>query len=130
MEVDAWLNKDAWTEPPVATFSTSTACYNNYRGRPHPTENLSLARNIRFGSDGKYNLQLRAEFSNIFNRLWVPDPTSASASATRTTKSDGTTTGGFGYINMQAAGVASGVRQGQLIARFRFQPISELMGSR
>jgi len=79
------LNKDAWTEPPVATFSTSTAYYNNYRGRRHPTENVSLARNIRFGSDGKYNLQLRAEFSNIFNRLWVPDPTSTSASATRTT---------------------------------------------
>jgi hypothetical protein len=114
------LNKDAWTEPPVATFSTSTAYYNNYRGRRHPTENLSLARNIRFGSDGRYNLQLRAEFSNIFNRLWVPDPTSTSASATRTTNSAGITTGGFGYINMQSAAVASGVRQGQLVARFSF----------
>jgi hypothetical protein len=114
------LNPAGWTEPPAATFRTSTAYYNDYRGRRHPTENMSLGRNIRFGSNGKYSLQLRAEFSHIFDRLWVPDPTSASASATRTTRSDGTTTGGFGYINMQSAAVASGVRQGQIVARFSF----------
>ena len=81
---------------------------------------MSLARNFRFGTEGRYNLQLRAEFTNIFNRLFVPNPTSTSASATRTTNADGTTSGGFGYINMKAATVASNVRQGQIVARFSF----------
>jgi hypothetical protein len=30
------------------------------------------------------------------------------------------TNGGFGYINMQSAAVASGVRQGQIVARISF----------
>jgi hypothetical protein len=56
---------------------------------------MSLGRNIRFGSDGRYNLQLRVEFSNIFQPALCLDPTSTSASATRTTRTDGTTSGGF-----------------------------------
>jgi hypothetical protein len=114
------MNPKAWAEPPLPTFSTSTAYYNDYRGRRWPTENVSLARNFRFGSDGRYNLQLRAEFTNIFNRLFVPNPTSTSATATRTTRPDGTTSGGFGYINMKAGAVASNVRQGQIVGRFSF----------
>ena len=114
------MNPKAWAEPPLPTFSTSTAYYNDYRGRRWPTENVSLARNFRFGSDSRYNLQLRAEFTNIFNRLFVPNPTSTSATATRTTRPDGTTSGGFGYINMKAGAVASNVRQGQIVGRFSF----------
>jgi hypothetical protein len=114
------LNPKAWAEPPIPTLSYSTAYYNDYRGRRFPTENMSLARNFRFGSDGRYNLQLRAEFTNIFNRLFVPNPTSTSATATRTTRPDGTTSGGFGYINMQSAAVNTNVRQGQIVGRFSF----------
>ena len=114
------LNPNAWVEPPVARFSTSTAYYNDYRGHRRPTQNMSLARNFRFGHEGRLNLQLRAEFANIFNHLFVPDPTSGSASATRTRLADGTTSGGFGYVNMLSGAVASGVRTGQIVARFSF----------
>ena len=114
------LNPAAWSNPLPNEFATSTAYYNDYRGRRFPTENMSLGRNFRFGSDGRYNLQFRAEFTNIFNRLFIPNPTSTSATATRTASSDGTTTGGFGYINMQSAAVASNVRSGQIVARFSF----------
>jgi hypothetical protein len=120
------LNPAAWSDPPLPTFSVSTAYYNDYRGRRHPTENMSLARNFRFGKESRFNMQLRAEFNNIFNRLWIPDPTSTSATATRTYVKDSSgqntklTSGGFGYVNMQAAAVASGVRSGQIVARFSF----------
>jgi hypothetical protein len=113
------LNPAAWTDPPAGQFGTSTAYYNDYRGRRHPTENMSLARNFRLGKDGQYTLQLRAEFNNIFNRLYVPDPTSTSATATRTT-GNGINTGGFGYINMTSNAVFNGVRTGQIVARFSF----------
>jgi hypothetical protein len=115
------LNPAAWTNPSTDQFSTSTAYYNDYRGRRHPTENMSLARNFKFGKEGRMNLQLRAEFNNIFNRLYVPDPTSTSAAATQTyVPNTSFTSGGFGYINMQSATVASGVRSGQIVARFNF----------
>jgi hypothetical protein len=87
---------------------------------------MSLARNFRVGKEGRYTLQLRAEFNNIFNRLFIPDPTSTTYGATPAYQKDksGQNTnllsGGFGYINMQSAGVASGVRSGQIVARFSF----------
>jgi hypothetical protein len=114
------LNPKAWTEPAPGQFSTSTAYYNDYRGRRHPTENMSIARNFRFGQDGRINLQLRAEFNNIFNRLYIADPTSGDAGATRITGPDGATAGGFGYINVLSGATAAGVRSGQIVARFSF----------
>jgi len=115
------LNPKAWAQPGLGQFSTSTAYYNDYRGRRHPTENMSIARNFRFGRDSQYNLQLRAEFNNIFNRLYVPDPTSTTAGTTQTYQADGKrTSGGFGYVNMKDASVATNVRTGQIVARFSF----------
>jgi hypothetical protein len=115
------LNPNAWSQPANGQFSTSTAYYNDYRGRRHPTENMSLARNFRVGHEGRYTLQLRAEFNNIFNRLWIPNPSNLTAGATQTYKA-GTnlTSGGFGYINMKDTSVANNVRTGQIVARFSF----------
>ena len=110
------LNPAAWTDPPAGQWSTSTAYYNDLRGRRHPTENVSIARNFGFGKDRRMNLQLRAEFNNIFNRLYIPNPQlSGSESPTAANGS-----GKFGYINMNDAGVAGGVRTGQIVARFSF----------
>ena len=116
------LNPKAWTDPTPGTFSTSTAYYNDYRGRRHPTENMSLARNFRLGKEGRYTLQLRAEFNNIFNRLYIPNPSSTTYGQTQTylKSNPNLTASGFGYINMSSATVASGVRTGQIVARFSF----------
>ena len=114
------LNPAAWSEPAEGTFGTTTAYYNNYRGFRYPTENMGLARNFPFGRDGRMNLQLRAEFNNIFNRLVLPNPTSTSYSAVQTRNANGTTSGGFGYINVLTAATSGGVRQGQIVARFSF----------
>ena len=89
-------------------------------GFRHPTENVSLARNFPFGRERRLNLQLRAEFTNIFNRLYLDNPTSTSYGAAQTRNPNGTTSGGFGYINVNSADTANNVRQGQIVARFSF----------
>jgi hypothetical protein len=114
------LNPKAWTEPDPGTFGTSAGYFNDYRGRRHPSENVGLARNFRFGSDGRINLNLRVEFTNIFNRLYLPDPTATNYAATQTKNSSGQPTGGFGYINLTSTTIQQNVRMGQIVARFSF----------
>jgi hypothetical protein len=111
------LNPRAWVNPALGTYGTSAAYYTDYRRQRRPVENMSIARNFRIG-EGK-NLQIRAEFSNIFNRTQVNDPTSTNAGATQTTSSvTGQTTAGFGFINVGT--LFSPPRQGTLVARFTF----------
>jgi hypothetical protein len=111
------LNPAAWVNPPVGQFGTSAAYYGDYRYQRRPTENVSIARNFPF-REGRMNLQIRAEFTNIFNRTEVNNPTVTNAFATQTTNTAGQTTAGFGYIN---TGTTFGApRQGTLVARFQF----------
>jgi hypothetical protein len=112
------LNSKAWVNPPAGQFGTAAAYYGDYRYQRRPVENLSLARNFRFGTDGRMNLQIRAEFTNMFNRTEPNDPTSTNALATQTKTPTGQTTAGFGYINNGTT--YSGPRQGTLVARFQF----------
>ena len=109
------LNPAAWTNPPAGQFGTSAAYYSDYRYQRRPAENMSLARNFRFKES--MNLQIRAEFTNIFNRTEPNNPTSTNAVATQT-RVNGQTTGGFGYINNGT--VYGAPRSGQLVARFQF----------
>jgi hypothetical protein len=114
------LNPKAWTEPTPGTFGLSTGYFSDYRGFRHPMENLGLARNFPLGHEGRANLQLRAEFNNIFNRLYLANPTATSYAAVQTKSSTGATTGGFGYINVLSSATAANVRTGQIVARFSF----------
>jgi hypothetical protein len=77
---------------------------------------MSIARNFRIRES--MNLQIRAEFTNIFNRAQVNDPTSTNALATQTRNAQGQTTAGFGRINTGT--VFSSPRQGTIVARFTF----------
>ena len=63
------------------------------------------------------NFQIRADFTNVFNRTQPVNPVSNNAGATQST-SGGLTTGGFGYINTSS--VFAQPRQGTLVARFTF----------
>jgi len=114
------LNPKAWTEPDPGKFGTSAGYFNDYRYLRHPSENVGLARNFRFGREGRINLNLRAEFTNIFNRLYLADPTATSYLATQTKSPNGQPSGGFGYINTLSGITASNVRMGQIVARFSF----------
>jgi hypothetical protein len=64
------------------------------------------------------NLQVRAEFYNVFNRTEMGNPSASSAGATQTVNSLGVPTGGFGYIN--SGSNYSSPRQGQVVVRLQF----------
>jgi hypothetical protein len=125
------LNPKAWANPPLGRFGTANAHYEDYRMQRVPRESVSLARTFRFKE--RATLQIRAEFSNIFNRAGYNVPTFANAFATQT-RIGNQTTGGFGYINPAAVGGAASnpaaasaatfatprPREGTLVARFQF----------
>jgi hypothetical protein len=116
---DFVLNKDAWVNPPGGTFGSSAAYYTDYRQARRPNESMSLARNFRFGADDRVNLQFRAEFSNIFNRTFLNNPTSNNALAAQTRNATtGLVSAGFGFINTGT--VQSAARNGTLVARLTF----------
>jgi hypothetical protein len=131
------LNPAAWTEPPFGTFGTSAAYYNDFRWQRQPGENLSFGRIFSFKE--RYKLQIRAEFTNIFNRLFysIPSDGSAFGAAPVFTTSpvghgnslSGTTgllSSGFGYVpwvnggSYNSLGSGPAPRSGQIVARFLF----------
>jgi hypothetical protein len=97
------LNPKAWTDAPAGTWGVSAPFYNNYRWQRQPAGSMSFGRNFRIKE--RYNLFIRAEFQNIFNRLFLSMPlagtNSPTASANPSTPSNtagGVFTGGYGYI--------------------------------
>jgi hypothetical protein len=64
------------------------------------------------------SLQIRAEFTNIFNRTEVNSPSSTNAASAPLQNAAGLYASGFGSIN--TATVASLPRQVQRVARSRF----------
>src|SRR5205823_10026904 len=109
------LNPAAWANPAPGQFGSGTL-YNDYRNERRPVENLSLGRMFRLRE--KMTLNIRAEFTNLFNRTEVNNPTSTNPQLAQTTSATGQTTAGFGFINTTTTAVAP--RQGQLVAQFRF----------
>ena len=121
------LNKNAWTDAPGGTFGVSAPFYNNYRWQRQPAESMSFGRNFRLGKEGKYNLFIRAEAQNIFNRLFLSMPLTGTASPTlsanpstpATTGAGGVFTGGYGYL-ATLGGAGAQPRSGQIVGRFTF----------
>jgi hypothetical protein len=111
------LNPAAWSNPGPGQWGTAAAYYSDYRYQRRPVENLSLGRVFRIKE--RANLQIRAEFTNIFNRTEASNPApTATPLTTPARNSAGQTTAGFGYINVGTT--FSPPRQGQLIVRFQF----------
>jgi len=132
---DVVLNPAAWAPCPTnSTCAAQSTLYSNFRGPRQPKENGNLGRNFRFGKEGRYDLYIRGEFVNLFNRTIMPNPTSPPTAqpnpAVPPTRIAGGTilTSGFGVINAFNApgtGPAAGTipligRTGTLIARFTF----------
>jgi hypothetical protein len=115
------LNPKAWVEPPYGTFGASAPYFNDFRWQRQPAESLSLARTFRIKE--RANFMIRAEFQNVFNRMFYSLP-SDSGSTTITSPTGhanpgGTLSSGYGYVSwLQGAG--SQPRSGQLVARFQF----------
>jgi len=110
------LNPAAWTEPAPGQFASSAAFYSDYRYQRRPSEGMSLGRLFQIRE--RVRLQVRAEFTNIFNRTEMNNPTSTNAQATQTRNNASQTISGFGYVNTGT--LFSPSRQGTLVARFEF----------
>jgi hypothetical protein len=72
------------------------------------------------GKEGRYRLQIRAEFQNIFNRLFYSTPTDGFITTpTLHGNPGGTLSGGYGFVNF-LNGAGAQPRGGQIVARFQF----------
>jgi len=118
------LNPNAWVNPGPGQFGSATY-YNDYRRQRHPIENLAFGRNFRLKE--RMSLNVRVEFTNVFNRAIINDPTSTNPATPQTRVAGSTqTAAGFGFINnatLNQGTFATGggqPRQGQLVGRFQF----------
>jgi len=116
------LNPAAWSDVQPGQWSTSAPFYNNYRWQRQPAESLSFARNFRVGKEGKYTLQLRIEFQNVFNRLFLSAPSAGNPSqAVTTTTYAGQTVNNAGFGTIATLnGAGDQPRSGQAVMRFTF----------
>jgi hypothetical protein len=132
------LNPAAWANPAAGTWGTSAPYYSDFRYARRPAESLSLGRTFRIKE--KQSLEIRAEFFNVFNRVYLNNPVVTNPQANRgctittpiagmpnsVTIPAGTNTcpagysspSGFGSINY--TGLQTQPRNGQLVARFTF----------
>lgn len=122
------LNPAAWTSVPNGQFAANQSSIRSFRSFRVPVENANSSRNFRFKE--RYRLNLRVEFTNIFNRLQLPTsaavpgginlgvpsaPTSFQAGPNK-----GLLSGGFGTIVSPLTGSVVGQRAGTIVARFQF----------
>jgi hypothetical protein len=129
------LNPAAWAQCPVNAncgyTSTTNADYmKNFRGPRNPRENANFGRNFRFKE--RWNFQVRAEFTNIFNRTLMPQPIATSPQTPVVKNGLGILTGGYGVVNAYQAPNTAGIfdgttaasglaaRAGTVIGRFSF----------
>jgi Carboxypeptidase regulatory-like domain/TonB dependent receptor len=114
------LNKAAWADPAPGTFGNAAAYYNDYRAQRRPQESFSFGRIFRFTE--RVNFNVRAEFSNIFNRSVVPTPAAANLSNANLaqTITNGVATAGFGFTNTSVAPAIPTSRQGTIVGRLTF----------
>ncbi len=125
------LNPAAWTDAPQGQFGVSAPYYNDFRWQRQPAESLGFGRVFRIKES--MSLQVRAEFQNIFNRLFYSapadavgifgapstNPATSTAHGNALDGASGLLSGGYGYVNW-LNGAGAQPRSGQLIARFTF----------
>jgi hypothetical protein len=112
------LNPAAFTAVPDGQFAANMSSNRAFRGFRTPEEDFNIGRNFRIKE--KVTLQLRAEWTNIFNRLLLPQPNTTASYVTKPTQVNGIYTGGYGTVIPTAGNGIAGMRSGQIIARISF----------
>jgi hypothetical protein len=123
------LNPAAWADAAPGQYGTAAPYYNNIRWQRQPAESLSLGRNFVMNRERRINLQIRVEFQNVFNRLYLANPAPINVAgfnpggpnpqAPTNRNSLGALLSGFGFVNTFNGGAAQ-PRTGQMVARFSF----------
>jgi len=121
------LNPKAWVDPAPGTWGTSTGYYNDFRTQRRPDENITFGR--LFQIKERVSFEVRAEFTNAFNRTRLGNPTASNpataptcfvsgvSGTTGTCANGGAFASGYGFI---ATNGTNGARNGQIVARIRF----------
>jgi hypothetical protein len=120
------LNPAAWSDPAPGQFG-GAAPGTNFLTQRRPVENMALGREFRIKE--RASLSFRVEFSNIFNRTYLNNPSLTSPQTAPVCVEPNGTNGacsqpglqvvsGFGSINTSTT--AYPPRVGQLVAQFRF----------
>jgi hypothetical protein len=126
---DLVLNKDAWVAPTDGQWGTAAPYYNDYRYQRRPSESLSLGRVFAFKERMRFTV--RMNFTNVLNRLEMPNPGGTPSSAPTLGNVSGVpacvgaannkcVTGGFGFINPANGATFLPSRQGTLEMRLSF----------
>jgi hypothetical protein len=114
------LNPAAFTNVPNGQFAGNESSIRSFRGMRIPVENANFGRTFRIKE--RYSLNMRVEFTNIFNRLQYPAITLGNQASAPTPFTTGVNKGllstGYGVINPTAG--TSGMRAGTIVARFQF----------
>jgi hypothetical protein len=109
------LNRAAWAVPAPGQFGTAAAFYDDYRFQRRPQENFNFGRTFRIKERVSFNI--RAEFTNIFNRAFIGNPASTDFVINRTFQANGNTQSGFGSMLQTAT---QQPRNGLIVGRIQF----------
>ena len=122
------FNPKAWANPDPGQFGGSALYYNDYRAQRRPVENMAFGRTFRIME--RVQLNIRAEFSNVFNRSFWNDPGAGVAGAAAITNAQtlaqkdpvtGVYTSGFGMMPVTSStAVNTSSRSGTLVGRITF----------
>jgi len=102
--IQRWFDTSQFVPPAAFTFGNLGRTLPDVRGHGVNNIDLSFFKNTRFGNDGRYNVQLRAELFNAANRVQFGKPGTALGNAQ------------FGVVSSQA----NLPRQIQLALKFVF----------
>jgi hypothetical protein len=100
-----FVNPSNFSNPTYGQLGNSPRLFSNWHGLATYDEDLSLLKNLAFGQDGRYKLQLRGEFFNVLNRHRFDGMNTSLSSAY--------------FAHVMGAG-AETPRNGQLGARFEW----------
>ena len=117
-----------WENVPDGQWGADQSSIRWFRSFRTPSENANFSRSFRFKEH--YNLNIRVEFTNIFNRMQWPTSLTAlgginlgnfASAPTKFTSgaNAGLYSGGFGTILTPVNGT-TGQRAGTFVARFTF----------
>jgi hypothetical protein len=114
------LNPAAFVNPAQGQFAVSSPYYSDFRYARHPQENINFGRTWRVRE--RYTMQVRVDFSNMFNRTFLANPTATNPTVAPTRNGAGLLTGGYGYINLayQPTNQLAQPRNGTLVLRLTF----------
>lgn len=138
---DLVLNPNAWVDAPAGQFGTTAPYLGDYRWQRQPSESFSIGRIFSVNRERNVKFEVRAEFYNVFNRLFLVNPitvktggftllTGRNPIAPVTYDNQGRLTGGYGYVNWFNGGIvnmpntvsppAAQPRTGQIVGRLTF----------